>query len=233
MLLIAVAVYAFCGRAGSACLTARKNGLYLQVSSDWLFYQGQKEADSAHSFAGLLMTAIGVYFTFKEDYFSRADDFAVIVLIFGAALLVKSFKTKEYQYESLLMIAVALYLYFFRQIAAWLKSVNIETAYVEAYWPAAFIAVSLLLLFLKENSLFKKSTCINPASAFSLSRDHLLDRRPCFLFTLFRFGGKQYEPVFFFYIKRLFDDFGMLFPFAFRDFIRFCRNHDHRNFIML
>lgn len=114
-----------------------------------LFYQGQKEADSAHSFAGLLMTAIGVYFTFKEDYFSRADDFAVIVLIFGAALLVKSFKTKEYQYESLLMIAVALYLYFFRQIAAWLKSVNIETAYVEAYWPAAFIAVSLLLLFLK------------------------------------------------------------------------------------
>ncbi|MDI3411265.1 hypothetical protein QKW52_17470 [Bacillus sonorensis] len=58
----------------------------------------------------------------------------MIVLIAGAALLVKSFRTKEYQYESFLMIAFALYLYFFKQIIAWLQSMKIETAYVEAYW---------------------------------------------------------------------------------------------------
>ncbi|WMW46201.1 hypothetical protein RFN66_16210 [Bacillus paralicheniformis] len=150
LLLIAVAVYAFLRSGRISLFDGQEEWSVLAgLIGLALFYQGQKEADSAHSFAGLFMTAIGVYFTFKEDYFSRADDFAVIVLILGAALLVKSFKTKEYQYESLLMIAVGLYLYFFRQIAAWLKTANIETAYVEAYWPAAFIAVSLLLLFLK------------------------------------------------------------------------------------
>ncbi|MFN2745045.1 hypothetical protein ACINLE_07390 [Bacillus sp. z60-18] len=150
LLLLAVSIYAFL-RTGQINL--------FEGQAEWsvlsgliglaFLYQGQKEADSAHFFAGLLVTAISVYFTFKQELFGHADDFAVIVLIVGAALLVKSMRTKEYQYESLLMIAVALYLYFFQQIISWLRSLKIETAYVETYWPAAFILIGLFLLFLK------------------------------------------------------------------------------------
>ncbi|ATH92662.1 membrane protein [Bacillus glycinifermentans] len=112
-------------------------------------YQGHKEADNAHFFAGLLLAAIGVYFAFKQELFGQADDFTAVVLIAGCALFIRSLRTKEYQFESFLMIAFALYLYFFNRIIAWLQSLKIETFYVEAYWPAALIAVSLLLLFLK------------------------------------------------------------------------------------
>ncbi|KKB72556.1 MULTISPECIES: FUSC family protein [Bacillus] len=112
-------------------------------------YQGHKEADNVHFFAGLLLAAIGSYFAFKQELFGQADDFTAVVLIAGCALFIRSLRTKEYQFESFLMIAFALYLYFFNRIIAWLQSLKIETSYVEAYWPAALIAVSLLLLFLK------------------------------------------------------------------------------------
>ncbi|MEC1262903.1 hypothetical protein P9D34_21240 [Bacillus swezeyi] len=150
LLLLAVSIYAFLRSGQISVFDGQGEWSVLAGLIGLAFlYQGQKEADSAHFFAGLLVAAISVYFTFKQELFGHADDFAVIVLIAGAALLLKSLRTKEYQYESLLMIAVALYLYFFHQIIAWLRSMKIETAYVETYWPAALILVSLLLLFLK------------------------------------------------------------------------------------
>ena len=149
-LLLAVSIYALLGSGQISLFDGQKEWSVLAALIGLAFlYQGHKEADNVHFFAGLLLAAIGIYFSFKQELFGHADDFAMIVLIAGAALLVKSFRTKEYQYESFLMIAFALYLYFFKQIIAWLQSMKIETAYVEAYWPAAVIAVSLLLLFLK------------------------------------------------------------------------------------
>lgn len=73
----------------------------------------------------------------------------MIVFIVGLALFVKSSQKKEYRIESVVLIALGLFLYFFQQITKQLSSLSIPTSGFELYLLYVLIAVSLLLLFLK------------------------------------------------------------------------------------
>ncbi|MDA1477463.1 hypothetical protein [Bacillus changyiensis] len=149
-LLLAISIYAFLRSEQASLFTGQKEWFVLVALIGLAFlYQGKKEADSTHFFAGSLMTAIGIYFILKKQLFIHIDDFTAIVLIFGVTLLFKSFREKQYQLESLLLIAIALYLYFYRQITDWLQTMKPETTYIGIYWPFALAAVSLFLLLIK------------------------------------------------------------------------------------
>ncbi|MCY7879445.1 hypothetical protein MOB05_20380, partial [Bacillus spizizenii] len=50
------------------------------------------------------------------------DDFEMLVFIIGFSLLVSTVQKKEYVYEAVSMICFSLFLYFFKQIMAWLES---------------------------------------------------------------------------------------------------------------
>ncbi|MEK4791066.1 hypothetical protein [Bacillus sp. FSL K6-2971] len=112
-------------------------------------YQGKKEQESAHVFIGMLMTGLSLHFILQPKLDYWPDTFTMIVFIVGLALFVKSSQKKEYRIESVVLIALGLFLYFFQQITKQLSSLSIPTSGFELYWPYVLIAVSLLLLFLK------------------------------------------------------------------------------------
>ncbi|MDR4995686.1 hypothetical protein RGT17_10705 [Bacillus altitudinis] len=112
-------------------------------------YQGQKEQESSHVFIGMLMTGLSLHFILQPKLDYWPDTFTMIVFVVGLALFVKSSQKKEYRIESVVLIALGLFLYFFQQITKQLSSLSIPTSGFELYWPYVLIAVSLLLLFLK------------------------------------------------------------------------------------
>lgn len=73
---------------------------------------------------------------------------------------------KEYRIESVVLIALGLFLYFFQQITKQLSSFSIPTSGFELYWPYVLIAVSLLLLFLKGNNLYNKKASAHDRCLF-------------------------------------------------------------------
>ncbi|MDG3043211.1 hypothetical protein OE903_01090 [Bacillus sp. B6(2022)] len=117
-------------------------------------YQGKKEQETSHVFIGMLMTGLALHFILQPKLEHWPDTFTMIVFIVGLALLMKSSQKKEYRIESVVLIALGLFLYFFQQITKQLSTLSIPTSGFELYWPYVLIAVSLLLLFLKGNNLY-------------------------------------------------------------------------------
>ena len=68
----------------------------------------------------------------------------VIVIATKADKIPKGKWDKQYVYEAAAMIGFSLFLYFFKQITAWLESVHIPTEHFKTYWPYVFIGISLL-----------------------------------------------------------------------------------------
>ncbi|MFS0654667.1 hypothetical protein [Bacillus sp. 179-C3.3 HS] len=112
-------------------------------------YQGKKEQDHSHVFIGMLMTGLSLHFILQPIWDHWPDTFTMIVLVVGLSLFMKSTQKKEYRVESVVLIAVGLFLYFFQQITKQLSALSIPTSGFELYWPYVLVAISLLLLFLK------------------------------------------------------------------------------------
>ncbi|KEP26490.1 MULTISPECIES: hypothetical protein [Bacillus] len=112
-------------------------------------YQGKKEQETSHVFIGMLMTGLSLHFILQPKLDHWPDTFTMIVFIVGLALFMKSSQKKEYRIESVALIGLGLFLYFFQQITKQLSSLSIPTSGFELYWPYVLMAVSLLLLFLK------------------------------------------------------------------------------------
>ncbi|OLP65358.1 hypothetical protein BACPU_14460 [Bacillus pumilus] len=112
-------------------------------------YQGKKEQDYAHVFIGMLLAGLSLHFILQPKIDYWPDTFTMIVFIVGLALFMKSAQKKEYRLESVVLIALGLFLYFFQQITKQLSALSIPTSGFELYWPYVLILVSLLLLFLK------------------------------------------------------------------------------------
>lgn len=109
----------------------------------------KKEAVTPHFFIGLLLFGIGLHFFAKPKWVWWPDDFEMLLFMIGFSLLVSTVQKKEYVYEAVSMICFSLFLYFFKQIMAWLESAHIPTALLKEYWPFVFIGISLLLLLIK------------------------------------------------------------------------------------
>ncbi|MFJ5965490.1 hypothetical protein [Bacillus sp. NPDC093026] len=112
-------------------------------------YQGKTEQETSHVFIGMLMTGLSLHFILQSKLDHWPDTFTMIVFVVGVALFMKSAQKKEYRIESIVLIALGLFLYFFQQIVKQLGALSIPTSDFELYWPYVLIAVSLLLLFLK------------------------------------------------------------------------------------
>ncbi|MGE6629053.1 hypothetical protein [Bacillus sp. NPDC077027] len=150
LLLLAVALYAILS-GGQFDLWKDQEKWYTLVLFFGLafLYQGKKEQDHSHMFIGMLLTGLSLHFILQPKIDWWPDTFTMMVLIFGLALFAKSALKKEYQMESMVLIGLGLFLYFFQQIISKLASLSIPTSGFELYWPYVLVAVSLLLLFLK------------------------------------------------------------------------------------
>lgn len=102
---------------------------------------------------GMLLFGIGLHFFAKPELSWWPGDFEMILFVFGFSLFAAA--RKEYVYEAAAMIGFSLFLYFFKQITAWLESVHIPTEHFKTYWPYVFIGISLLLLFIKRNKTIR------------------------------------------------------------------------------
>ncbi|WP_445429195.1 hypothetical protein [Bacillus atrophaeus] len=118
-------------------------------------YQGKKEAAASHFFIGMVLFGIGLHFFAKPSLDWWPDDFEMIIFVIGFSLLASTIQKKEYVYEAVSMICFSLFLYFFKQITAWLDSAHIPTALFKEYWPFVFIAISLLLLLIKRKKTIR------------------------------------------------------------------------------
>ncbi|WP_039074666.1 hypothetical protein [Bacillus sp. MSP13] len=149
-LLLAASVYAWL-ESGQADLFSGQDQwpVLLMLLGAAFVYQGKKEAVTPHFFIGLLLFGIGLHFFAKPKWMWWPDDFETLLFMIGFSLLVSTVQKKEYVYEAVSMICFSLFLYFFKQIMAWLESANIPTALLKEYWPFVFIGISLLLLLMK------------------------------------------------------------------------------------
>ncbi|MBY8912756.1 hypothetical protein KY305_08365 [Bacillus sp. YC2] len=118
-----------------------------------MLYQGKKEAAPPHVLIGMLLFGIGLHFFVKPEVPWWPGDFEMLIFVFGFSLFAAA--RKEYVYEAVSMICFSLFLYFFKQITAWLESVHIPTEYFKTYWPYVFIGISLLLLFIRRNKTIR------------------------------------------------------------------------------
>lgn len=153
-LLLAASLFAWL-QSGQVRLFANQGEwpVLLMLLGAVFLYQGKKEAAGPHVLIGMLLFGIGLHFFAKPELSWWPGDFEILLFVLGFSLFAAA--RKEYVYEAVAMIGFSLFLYFFKQITAWMESVNIPTEHFKTYWPYVFVGISLFLLFIKRNKTIR------------------------------------------------------------------------------
>jgi hypothetical protein len=109
--------------------------------------QSASAKDSSGAFSGILLTGLGIHFYASGRVEGWPQGLGMIIFIMAAAFFYQYKKTKEGLLAGIIMMAISLWLLFFKTNSAPVQDLF---SGVEGLWPAALIAVGAIFIFKKK-----------------------------------------------------------------------------------